>query len=1131
MAKHKAKQLSREERERRALNQLRGTTKPSVRVRQLRQELSAPEIVRLVKAIDSNSFFRDKILPPAFPRTLKDLERNQPYTASLGLERDLAWATARCLTDREALRSFARHLVRFEKAMLAANYEGAARELDDAEERLGQSLWLIQAKVFLLQNRFGYDAQMEFVKQVQQQTTGAAGIVAHFASRRNEPALGFDNYRQYVQELITDKDGSRFNSFLRFQAMPGVNLELNFLGAALGECISGSVVDCFILARVILASQFAESTSIRSDVDYLAEKLRTATDDPFLCSLLGDLPSQTSPHFTAVAHATELLLQKQYDASAKVAADILRGDPGNADAALLALLSLRNAEQITELHLPKPISLFLQHAREMLASGDRLGTAASELTKWASNAHGTRIGFFAAALPDLDMRAVNPLTRIRAAMASESSHPIWLRWTTDSQPHFDRQFLLSQELPWETGTVSHMQSLSAATVTPPPMSDEALIATSAVVLSRKQGRDLIDALSAGLATLRQPYYRRIATGQLSDAYLQSDQLDNAVRLVAQAVVAEPTWQYSLPIVTLGEELSRDETRAHNLESAIVLERYQQLHNPHADVKVVFEVREVIASEGTNAPSKLAMDNVKIPILVRFLRDVCTEAVLERTGFFRSSDSVAEERLNVCERLLQLDPQSTNLYQNEIKDITKRRVIAQRLKEVERSKIFIDISRLRKESTEQLGEAFVRYKALRAGKALPRPTITLAPSDADGPPVVVMTLGRDDMSTQFQSMINQIRDSYVGNPDYGLDKYLSVRIRHGTFTSHLRSPVEEARLVTSKEVGGRGYRLNEHWAKEAFPFDPVKRRELAERLTQFSEVYDSLVERTKSLLTISKEHGEGGLFRFRISPTTIAGLETQFSKPEADIALFVDKVVSICDELLDAALVKVRNVIEVDFKSSASSLLEQLAEDLNAMGLPTGALVNAVRQTNESLRVETDRVRDWFRRSASTISDPFSIEEVVEVVKQMAKRTSRTFTLQTDFRAVEQLRFSGASMFSMIDALSIVVDNAIKHSGLDPAKASLKAWRDRAGTHLLFENNLGNKIDRENVRQRFESIRQAIRAGEGRSAVTKEGGTGLHKLSGILTNDFGTNSECSFDINDAGVVSVHIVIADEPVALQ
>ena len=77
-------------------------------------------------------------------------------------------------------------------------------------------------------------------------------------------------------------------------------------------------------------------------------------------------------------------------------------------------------------------------------------------------------------------------------------------------------------------------------------------------------------------------------------------------------------------------------------------------------------------------------------------------------------------------------------------------------------------------------------------------------------------------------------------EYGLDGYLSTRIRHGTFLNHIRSVFEAHNLMSQKSSDGL-YRDNEYW-KDRFP-QPLhgKSVQLQNEIKRFSKTIDDLTE--------------------------------------------------------------------------------------------------------------------------------------------------------------------------------------------------------------------------------------------------------------------------------------------------
>jgi hypothetical protein len=468
--------------------------------------------------------------------------------------------------------------------------------------------------------------------------------------------------------------------------------------------------------------------------------------------------------------------------------------------------------------------------------------------------------------------------------------------------------------------------------------------------------------------------------------------------------------------------------------------------------------------------------------------------------FESSHEVAEERLDICQRLLTLDPESVAIYHTEIKDISRRLVIRRRIKEVEQSKVYIDVERLRKEAVEQVRDSYARYKSLRTGKTLPKPTIALVKQE-DGKQLVVVTVGRDEMTTLFETMVVQIRDNYISSSDYGLDKYLSIRVRHGTFTTHLRSPAEDSHLVTSKELGSLSYRPNEYWPQRTWPNSATKREWLVDRLAEFSAEYDRAIDNAKSYLTVSRDGKGPGAFEFKVRQGALGGLEMAIVADDTPVEGFVDTVIESCDAMLDRALTTVRTQVMVDLKDAGSVLFDGLAAHLNEADPYDSSILNVVRQTAVTFRVECDRVADWFTRGAGSPTEPFSLDEGIAIALHSVQRIPPPLKANVEISDAETLRFDGRYLSALVDVLFIVLHNVIQHSGLG-ARPTVRilARLCETGVVIRCENPLGTLIDREGRTSEFDSLRTAIAEGEGARAINREGKTGLHKLSKILLDD-------------------------------
>ena len=202
----------------------------------------------------------------------------------------------------------------------------------------------------------------------------------------------------------------------------------------------------------------------------------------------------------------------------------------------------------------------------------------------------------------------------------------------------------------------------------------------------------------------------------------------------------------------------------------------------------------------------------------FLEVVCTHDVLHSSPAFENQEELDLERLEICNFLLGKTA-DTAATESEISELWRKILVRKGIKQINFSKIYVDIQGIKDILRGQLRENFNR-------------NIEIAALPADQLEKIVDSLGNvlvyyfekdDDLDSEldefdkqkveeniknlkltsynrfrhFKEAFLKIRDQFIDNKDHGLDTYLSMRIRHGTLLGQIRSVFETHNLITKK----------------------------------------------------------------------------------------------------------------------------------------------------------------------------------------------------------------------------------------------------------------------------------------------------------------------------------------------
>jgi len=407
--------------EKRLLNHLRGTRYPAARLQDLRQELSGDDQIALARSILQNPYYSERLLSKSFPVSFRELDA--PFSPGLDLHADLFWNVARCLAIGSPLRAALSGAVKFDNAFLLGQFDRAETQLAKWQSDFGHSLWSIQARVLLLQHSRGYDGQREYALSLRDadEYRGGPSVVAYFASLRNAPVTTYPKFQKTVDELVdTGKLTPQFKAFLRFHAFHPVTADESFIGYVLSASMRGSAIDCFFAVRFAAIALAVGGAAFDDSTHEALGRLSRLTGD----RLLGRFFLGSSEPTDRLVQATESYFEDDFAACAALALQSLTDDPQSADLLLLHALASTADDQSTE----APIIAISQAARRVLTTGDRRGTQASDLLKWCMNLQGSPLSFLAAAVTEIDSVHTRDDAIVGAASASESAHPLWLRW-------------------------------------------------------------------------------------------------------------------------------------------------------------------------------------------------------------------------------------------------------------------------------------------------------------------------------------------------------------------------------------------------------------------------------------------------------------------------------------------------------------------------------------------------------------------------------------------------------------------------------------------------------------------------------------------------------------------------------
>jgi hypothetical protein len=988
--------------------------------------------------------------------------------------------------------------------------------LDDIEMYFGLSLWLIKSRITYLQLAQGPKAAVEYTKRIVRSSkkNGFVAFIAHYFNQQNEPTMSLSSFRATIASRIGHIRAERADvaDYVEFHVSPSLEINTNQIANILRFESAGSVIDyseTFVnLSHLVVAKNDRELLPIIKPILKDLVELFPEKRIKMLLFELGELEvdeiEKIADRCSEVMDALDAFLRRtNSDISVPLLALSASADNFDLTEVTARLISMRSEQDLEQTSLVMKVLAGMRSL--ILASSDRV-EAASYLGKIALNLSGH---FWGRALQAFITRELLPhgsgetsILVKYATIGNSYVSPLRSPLSMDTQI-IHKWAQLNRRLYGDQLAVRRLESLACGEVNNALQSELsteefALLIAEVTILQA----DFEAALHAAesLEVSASAYYQR--KGRIISSYclLQLGRIgQSAERLTNSYLVTG--FDSALNYKETARRLLEDEESRWrgNISTPILLDIYAKHIGQEFEPERRYAYEDFLFENSIQRPSELAEihERFERSKLVYFLRYIAIESTMDESlTVFSGSRDIAEERIAVCRLLLQLDPIHASEYQAEIRQIIGRLVLKDRVRDIQRSKIYVDSEAIKKKIGKNLRDSFDRYKAFRFRQASELSVLKDSVESDDGL-TSLLILPEDEALEIFESIVVQLRDQFVSSNEHGLDGYLSVRIRHGTLAGELRGPLESANLLTKRDSITGGYKVSSNLPPSTSPH-------VAKALIAFTASFDALInEMTGEWIQVKRNHDGRGMLDF-----TLTTLVTDFlGAAVTELTTFdefVENLFKFFYTVLDLRLEKLRFAVGVTAKARATSLLTQLIADLEAhvtRGDP-GGLIRSVKTAQTEMQRVFDRVTEWFRLSSDPTKEPFSIEDAINISRESISTFTRGIDTELVIPPEARIIFMGRFLTSFVDILSIVFENILRHSGLEKRPvAKIKVDYTDSVIRIIVENEIADMVDTDESKNSIRLIKEAMEDNQYGRSISKEGGTGFHKIWKILNYDF------------------------------
>lgn len=1030
-----------------------------------------------------------------------------PILDALPLEQELRWTTELLpsFADQVNAGISAREAVEFH--LMRGEGDEALLALDAMEQAVGLSFLSLSTRLATLQISRGLDAQKEEYSRIR--LKDAHQNVKFFCfwwSVRAEDSSSWANFRKDFERRLGVWDaGPELRAFIAFHILrdlPIAGEEQNLLSSSL----LGSAIDLYEALLSLTKTAVIESRSTARALVAACAKLARDIRDPRLDALLF--------LYGRAEHAANLCPAETMLRDAKLSGV---ANPAHLPTNIFELLvaGQSDARAASRGSLPERLT----YIAEEIGSPGALERGAAELRKLGAMFDHLTLGRM------LGLMASNPrpTDRIAPAVAQDLflTSPI-VQPEALSALDFEQTSALDSLMPGGIPSTPAWQwfkvlagriPLDDAQSNFSPRARAELMVLDAV--SREDDLETLRAVAELNSIVGEP--TELALQAETRAHLNLNGLESTLSISVDRLLDQPKLAAWMPLPMLAEQIELQLPGPENIDLPIILDFAAKAGEARYASSRTYATEDLLTARGALHPSDLISSIPPDRATSReryFAADVCTPANLRTSTMFGSERELESDRINVCQWLIEADPTGRERFEEEARELVRSRHIKLGVQALQGSKLSIDRTGLRRWADRTVAEDFERYiDLLEQGVFKQDDSFRLSVYSALELGLEAqqsLTIPDNEAASLFAGLTTALIREFGLHPEHGLDAYLSLRIRHGTLSGHLRGPVEQEHLITRRDLSGH-YLENGYWTERLAEELSNEQLELINDCLQaLSRRFDDIiVELTQNLLQVRREDKPKGLIGIDPSTITLAIMIAE-TRPGLTFDDFFTRCEDMFWVLVDASSTQISAAI-AEVIDQMVELFERTEDRIREIaGDEAGPLKDAILRARASVTGAIEDIKGWLAPPTTSASLVLSVEELIRVSLAVICGFYRDFAPKVEFELEPLPSLSGVvRLFS--DIFFILFENVLKYSGnaVDPS-ICIRAWED--GDYLRFRVENSVETADEAALERISSAKERIENGSFRRAVRGEGGTGLPKLAKVIGLGSG-GGDLSFGLAD------------------
>ncbi len=1082
---------------------------------------------------DKNKTFVDYVYGRSLPRSISELGDSVVLYGDSddAFEKEINWSLLTIRKYSDKVQFFTNKKNEYEKALIIGDYTKANIILNDIEKEVCFSLWGIEQRFILIELEKGLKENTKFLNDINEQNKKwFIKRFSHFYSLKAEKELSVNQYNLSLARLLfryikskNQVDLDYYNFKLNFLEVEQPTLHPDFLA------IEGyhSIIDKYIsliriLQLAVLEKDESKKEFLDSRIYYLSKKINDFNIDKLrlLIDTKFDFDFKTQEQDLNALRALDYYTNGEYEKAEALLKEILTQNPLSIELYEIYLKSLVLQEK-TFSPIGQNSNSFqnriLKALYGILLRDETMPECLNEIRKIAFNISSVfSISFY---LMNIYKEEVEGKTifKEQSILNTKFTNPSLISILSDScrEQHFSFEFINSSSLAYlvqqQKGTI---QTIKASNL---PENRKRILNAFLYQKDKKYEEAILLWEEMLSETSLKNFQREKILQNLFKCYEELSQFDKCIDLYVDNYFNNPLLVSNIAVDRIKKKIRTAKYK--NINHNINLPLFYKLTNSEDyDVHTAYECY-LLARDCFTPTELIKLETKDIDKkIIYFLSDICTLDIFKHSPFITSSKHKYNERINVCKSLMLLDSISESEYKDEIERLTKRLIIQKGIQEIDESKIYVNQTGIIETELKNIISIFRRFKMI--GELQSEKDISIINLYSDKVLSYKMSdnnegneFSKDPQFDIYKDIFYFLRDKFLFS-NYGLQQYLSARIRHGVLLGEVRPLFESLNLITEKEKGIDSYKNNTSWDIYTINLNEVNIAKFQEVFSEFSGNIDALINDeilSKSLQIKIEDKNPSGWLDYNFDDL-ILQISYLAHKDIESVEEFANAIFSELWSRTKKNLSDIKTKINGEIKDKFFDLLLKLEQGLiEVFGTIPELLANNINEARVNIENKLIKVANWFSITESNISD-FQIEKIIDVSLEYNKTIIPIKEINCNSL------FKGVYYPPLVDLVRIFMDNATKHSGVDNERVkfyvSISEQSDLL--NIQFRNPLAPSIDIDNLKSKICSFTLDL------NKSMKERGSGFHKAMRIIKTDLvNQENDMALSINDENEFCINV----------